>query len=222
MAHSVLCPYCRQKFDRDTQPYVLYGKRRYAHAECALRIAAEDPTKPKPEIIDPTEIVFCIYCKEQMNRKDEDCIMLSEGRFAHKKCEELEQKRDLTDEEKLYKYIKEKFNSDFIPPMIMKQIKSYIKQYNYTYSQMLKVLIYGIDISKKMTLDLGRPTIGLLPYLYQEAYNYYYALWLAEQANKDKQLKKPEVEEIKITSPKRQEMIKKHFTFLLEDEISDL
>ena len=41
MAHMVLCPYCRQKFDRDKEEYALIGARRYAHAACMLREAAK-------------------------------------------------------------------------------------------------------------------------------------------------------------------------------------
>ena len=157
-----------------------------------------------------------------MDRRDKDCIKLGEGRFAHRKCEEAEQKRELTDEEKLYKYIMNKLDAEYVPPNIRKQINDFINDYKYTYSQILKVLVYGIEVSKKMVLDPKRPTINYLPYIYKDAYNYYYTLWLAEEANKGKQIKKPDVETVKIVSPERKEMVKKHFTFLLEDEISDL
>ena len=83
-------------------------------------------------------------------------------------------------------------------------------------------MIYGIDISKKMTFDKTHQNLALIPYLYQPTYNYYYSLWLAEQANAGKVIRKPIVEEVKIVSPKRESLVKKHFSFLLEDEIDDL
>lgn len=61
-----------------------------------------------------------------------------------------------------------------------------------------------------------------MPFVYQDAYNYYYALWLANQRNKDKDLMayKPKTIEIKITSPEREPMKRRRFTFLDEDEVS--
>ena len=35
MAHNVICIYCKEKFDRDKEPFVQVSPRRYAHAECA-------------------------------------------------------------------------------------------------------------------------------------------------------------------------------------------
>lgn len=223
MAHIVLCPICNKKFDRDKEAYAMYSSRRYAHASCMLRKCANDPKLSKPEIIDPTEMVLCEYCHKPLSRFSDDCVLLREGHYAHKACETIEQKRELTDKEKLYKYIKEKmYNVDYVPPIIQKQIKSYIAQYNYSYSGMLKALIYGIEISKKFKVDLSYPTIGFLPYVYQDAYNYYYALWLAEQANNGKQIKPPEVEQITIKSPLPKKQVKQYFMSILEDDVNGI
>lgn len=35
MAHYVICKYCSQKFNRDIEPFVRVGERRYAHKACA-------------------------------------------------------------------------------------------------------------------------------------------------------------------------------------------
>lgn len=220
MAHQVICNICKTRFDRDKESYVKINERRYAHAACALREAAQKPTNPKPQIIDPTEIVTCIYCKKQFNRIKEECELVGTNKYAHKNCFELEQKRELTDEEKLNKYIRELFNLDYVPPHILKQEKDYIEKYNFSYSGMLKTLIYGCEIKKNVKLDLAHPTIGIIPYIYQDACNYYYALWQAEQANSKKDIKSfiPIVEKVQIFSPQRQEIKKHFFNFLMEEK----
>ena len=40
MAHFVICKYCGQKFNRDVEPFIEVGSRRYAHKECADKIDA--------------------------------------------------------------------------------------------------------------------------------------------------------------------------------------
>ena len=218
MAHIVICPYCKTKFDRDKEQYAVVGSRRYAHAACMLREAEKDPSYIKKEIIDPTDNVICAYCKKEMSKKDDDCIMISNGKYVHKACEELEEKREKTDKEQLEDYIKKLFNIPYVDPMIKKQINKYITEYNYTYSGMQKALHYfyvikGNDIAK------ANGGLGIIPYIYQKAYNYYYDLWVAQQKNQNIQVELyvPKVVEIVIPPPKRVERKRKLFSFLDEE-----
>lgn len=117
------------------------------------------------------------------------------------------------------------FNLEWVPPRIRQQKKQMIEKYNYSYSGMLKALIYGLEIKKSIKADPSNPTINIIPYIYQDAYNYYYSLWLAEQANEGKDIMSyvPRVEEITIISPRPKPIIPKHpFTFLLEDDIDGI
>lgn len=113
------------------------------------------------------------------------------------------------------------FNTNFVPPLVQKQIKNFITDYKYSYSGMLKALIYGIEISKKFKPDPTFPTIAFLPYIYQDAYNYYYKLWLAEQANGKITISKPEVIHVVIEAPQRKGLRNK-FASILEDDIVDI
>ena len=97
MAHVVLCPYCKTRFDRDKEQYCLVGTRRYAHAACMLREAEKDPNYVKKEIIDPTDNVICTYCKKELSKKDPLCLMVGNGKYAHIECQALEAKREKTD-----------------------------------------------------------------------------------------------------------------------------
>ena len=219
MAHIVICPYCKQKFDRDKEEYVVVSSRRYAHAACMLREAEKDPNYIKKEIIDPTDTVICVYCKKEMSKKDKDCIYLGNNKYVHNLCKNLEEKREKTDKEKLEEYIKKLFNMDYIDPRIRKQLNSYINEYNYTYSGIQKALYYFFEI-KGNSIEKANGGIGIVPHVYQQAYNYYYNLWLAKQKNKDVEINLyvPQIKEIVISRPEVKIKKRKLFSFLDEED----
>ena len=43
MAHFVICKYCGCRFNRDDEPFVEVGARRYAHKSCADKVEAAIP-----------------------------------------------------------------------------------------------------------------------------------------------------------------------------------
>ena len=109
--HIVICPYCKEKFDTQTTEHVKVSNgTRYAHVECAL--AKEKELKEKAETKKIKE-----QFKEQLK---------------------AEKTKDEEDKSILEDYIKNLFNITYITPRIRKQINEYIKEYNYTYSGMLK------------------------------------------------------------------------------------
>lgn len=218
MAHVVLCPYCKTKFDRDKEEYAIVGARRYAHAACMLREAEKDPNYVKKEIIDPNDNVTCAYCKKPLSKKNEDCVMIGNNKYVHKGCQALEEKREKTDKEQLEEYIKNLFQISYIDPRVKGQIKKYIDEYNYTYSGIRKALIYHYEI-KGGDKSKANGGIGIVPYVYQAAYEYHYNLWLAQQKNKDVEitLYTPKVKEIVIPRPQRKVKKRPLFTFLDED-----
>ena len=113
MAHNVICTICKTRFDRDKEAFAVTGSRRYAHASCALREHALHPETEKPQIVDPNDFVTCVYCKQSFNKSEEPFKLFTNGKYAHQACFELEQTRELTDQEKLERYIMELFGSDY-------------------------------------------------------------------------------------------------------------
>lgn len=211
MAHNVICLHCKKSFDRDKEPYAKVSKNRYAHAKCALNV------NKNIEIIDPTDFVNCLYCKELIRKTDKDVIKFRVSCYAHKTCKQKEDARPKTDEEKLHLYIIDLFNVDAVPLRIKKQITQYIQEYNYTYSGILGTLKYCYEI-KKMNLEKANGGIGIVPYLYSEAKNYYTKLNTLQNKNKDiKKIEKVKITEIRIKAPKRVERKRKLFTFLDEE-----
>lgn len=107
------------------------------------------------------------------------------------------------------------FNMDYVPPRAQKQIKQYIKEYNFTYSGMKKALYYFYEI-KKNDISKANQGVAIIPYIYQESYNYFYSLWLANQQNENKDISdyKPKEYIVRIPVPQRKVKRRKLFTFL--------
>ena len=145
--------------------------------------------------------------------------MIGNNKYVHKECQALEENREKTDREKLEEYIKELFALSYIDPRVKAQIKKYIEEYNFTYSGMQKALYYFYEI-KGGDKSKANGGIGIIPYIYQDAYNYHYNLWLAQQKNKDVevQLYVPKVKEIVIQRPERKIKKRDLFVFLDEEE----
>lgn len=218
MAHNVICVYCQKKFDRDKIEYCQVSSRRYSHASCMLREAEKDPSFIKKDIINPLDFVKCVYCQETINRHDEDCAMVSEGKYAHKKCAEIETHREKTDLELLEDYIKKLFKCDYVSPRIKKQINDYVDKYNYSYSGMRKALQYFYEV-KGNSIEKANGSIGIVPYIYQDAYNYHLAIWQAHQKTEHIEIEQyvPKVKEIVIPRPKPKIKKRNLFSFLDEE-----
>ena len=146
-------------------------------------------------------------CKARFDRDKIQAVKTDARRYAHYKCfpeGELVPLPQVDDDLlKLEEYIMELFHEDFIGPRVRKQIKQYKEEYNYTYSGMLKSLIWFYEI-KGNSVEKANNNIGIIPYIYNDACSYYYSLYLAKIANESKNISeyKPKVKEIEIQSPR--------------------
>ena len=150
--------------------------------------------------------VTCYYCGVKFDRDKEPTVQVSARRYAHKECAEkhsVEKSEEEKDLESLEQYIMKLFDEPFVNARIKKQIKDYQKQYGYTYSGMLKALIWFFEVKGNST-EKANGGIGIIPYVYKDAYNYYYNLYLAQIVNQEKDVGQyqAKVREIVIQSPK--------------------
>ena len=78
--------------------------------------------------------------------------------------------------------------------------------------------IYFFEV-KHNSIEHANGGIGIVPYIYNEAFNYYYTLWLANQKNETKDIAEyiPKVREITIPIPQRKIKKRKIFSFLDEE-----
>lgn len=164
--------------------------------------------------------VKCSKCGQIFDRDAIPFIETGKRRYAHKTCPLPPNPEDENDKRKLEEYIMKMFKTDFVDPKIRKQINTYINEYHYTYSGILKSLIYFYEI-KHNSIEKANGGIGIVPYTYTAARNYYYAIWEAQQKNEEKVIEeyKPKVKEVVIAAPQRK--VKKRRLFAFLDEESD-
>lgn len=165
--------------------------------------------------------VKCPYCDKYFYRDVEEFVQINKTRYAHKACYERHT-AELTQEERdleiLNKFIKKLFNIDTVSEKIKRQIKDYHDNKNYTYSGIYKSLVWFYEI-KKHPIDKANGGIGIVPYVYEDARNYYTAMWMAQQQNQAKPIEQwqPTVVEITIPPPQRKPLKTNKFSFLDED-----
>ncbi len=168
--------------------------------------------------------VTCVYCKNKFDRDKQPYVQISERRYAHKKCSDDTLAQAKANEEarlSLEQYIIKLLKLDYLEPRIQKQIKIYINDNHYTYSGIEKSLRYFYEV-KGNSIEKANGGIGIVPYVYKDAYNYYYAQWEAQQKNKDKKVENyiPKEEIIVIKPPQRKVKKRKLFSFL-DKEVED-
>ena len=153
-------------------------------------------------------MVTCTVCKEKFDRDKIQAVKISARRYAHYRCSpqggELVPLAEKVDEDliKLEQYAEQLLGEDYNPARVKKQIKDFKNDYDYTYSGMLKTLIWFYEI-KGNSKEKANGGIGIIPFVYKEALNYYYSLYLAQIANEQiaETAYKPVVKEITISSP---------------------
>lgn len=168
-------------------------------------------------------MVKCYYCKETFDANTEPYVKPSERRYAHKACAEkakAEEDQEKKDKESLENYIKELFGITNLTPKIRAQMNSY-RSKNYTYTGMLKTLKYFYEV-RGNSIEKAEGGIGIIPWVYDEAFTYWVAIWEAKQKHENIEMDKfvLPAREIHILPPRREPMkhTRRLFTFLDEGE----
>ena len=150
--------------------------------------------------------VKCLFCGEQFYREEVEFVQVK-NRYAHKECfdkAEASKSQEEKDLKELEEYIMKMFNETFVNARIRQQIKRMREQYNYSYSGILKSLIYFFEI-RRNPIEKANGGIGIVPYVYEDARKYYYDLYMAQKRNEDKKVGElvSKGREIKIKPPIR-------------------
>lgn len=89
----------------------------------------------------------------------------------------------------------------------------------YTFSGIKRTLQYFYEI-KSNPIEKSNGGIGIVPWVYEEARQYFYNQWLLSQKNSDKDIAAyvPKVREVVIQPPKREPKKRRIFTFLDKEE----
>lgn len=184
MARPVKCKVCGKPFDLDVEGGVSIPRsRRYIHINC---FKEEDFVNTEFSVIEPKP-------KKEKKEKKEPAPK-AEPKPKAKKVEKVDERQPILD------YCKEIFGATANYAAIQKQIKEYITKYGYTYSGILKTLQYWYEV-KKNDNSKANGSIAIVPYVYNQALEYYYALYLADMANKEASITKV-IKEINIEAPR--------------------
>ena len=146
--------------------------------------------------------VKCFICNEYFDRDTVPNIKIGR-RYAHKTCQESENPtkvKDMQDREQFFKCIKNIYGEKYNYQLINKQATDYIAIYNYTWNGMTKSLEWFYNIQHGSIED-SNGGIGIIPFIYEEAKEYYKNLYIAQKKNKEIKLLRPVVE-IKVQSPR--------------------
>ena len=163
--------------------------------------------------------VKCPKCEEPFDRDNIQAVRINGRRYGHAKCYPdnnnfvpLVEKK-ISEEQKIKNYAKSILKEQYVAARVNKQIKDFLAE-GYTASGILKTLIYWYEI-KHNDISKAMGGIGIVPYVYKQALDYYYNLYLAEMANVDKDIDEYRPKEIfiSIDLPKKEKELK-----LWEDE----
>ena len=165
-------------------------------------------------------MVKCFYCGKMLDASSEPYTKPRANRYAHAACDRqanANKTQEEKDYEALVEYIKHLFGKP--NPRVWKQLKEYREIHNYSYSGMLKTLIWWFEI-KHNDIEKANGGIGIIPYVYDQASQYYYALYLAQIANEDKDIEhfQVEVKEFFIEEPKAVRKPPRLFKFEEDEE----
>ena len=169
--------------------------------------------------------VKCAICGETFDTNLVQAVKHGARRYSHATCEPdnkdfvpMEVKVEDKDLTNLKDYIKKLYGNKANWILINKQIKDFQKEYGYSLSGMLKSLVWFYEI-KGNSPEKSNGGIGIIPFAYQNAYNYYYDLFVAQSKNENKDVKEiiTKTREITIKPPERP-IKRRFFKFLNDDE----
>ena len=151
---------------------------------------------------------ICTVCNERFDCDKVQAVKVSARRYAHLRCkpdgEKVPLPNEVVDEDlqKLEEYIKKLLNEDYVNARVRKQIKDFREEYGYSYSGMLKSLVYFYEV-KGNSKEKANGGIGIIPYIYKDAYNYYFELFTAQNKNQSKDIVEftSKIKEITIKVP---------------------
>ena len=151
--------------------------------------------------------VTCLYCGEKFDRDKEPTKKVNARRYAHLECWNnhlANMSQEEKDIQNFYDYTKGLFKENYNYILTKKLAERYVKENNYTYSGMLKTLKWYYE-KEGHSIEKSNGSIGIIPYIYNQALNYYYSLYQAQLVNKEKDISNfilPKERKITIESPR--------------------
>lgn len=146
-------------------------------------------------------MVKCPYCEQSFDRLSVPNIKVGR-RYAHVECynkHEQNMTQEEKEEQELYEYVKQLYGKDYNYILVKRQIEKFSKQ-GYSYKGMRLSLKWFYEVQHHSIENSNG--IGIIPYVFDDAKEYYYRLYLAQVANSNIKNYKPKQQIITIPSPR--------------------
>ena len=180
MAAKHKCYFCNEIIESSSEetPY----KKRYCHTRC-----------------------YNSYLKAIKKNKDDELTQKakeSKKRKPIKPNAELKEalsEEEYADKKQYYQYLRELINEE-LSAKVYALSDQYVSRYNFTFKEMYHTLVYLHEIIEK---ELVGEVVGLIPYYFTEAQNYFKSIEQVEEANKDIDISKMYKEKVIRIQPKK-------------------
>lgn len=122
----------------------------------------------------------CKWCNEWVDKSLNDHTKTNVG-YYHNPCyQQFELNKQHLKE--LHDYISKVYNVEFPTGWMLKQIKEYKTKRNYTYKGMELTLRFIYEVENKYLREASDSGLGLIPYFYEKAKQYYINLYSVTQS----------------------------------------
>ena len=170
-------------------------------------------------------MVKCLYCGKMFDAQEDgkDTIWFKprKNRYAHIECgkqHEAEKTQDEKDYEQLYFYVKENQKENFDYVKFKKIVEAWQKDYGFTFNGMYYTLIYFYEVKKNSKEKFINGSIGIIPFCYKDAQNYYYNIYIASQRAGTGTYDASKSRVVEIVPPVARTPIPKLFNLDMEDD----
>lgn len=173
------CIICGEWIEDNTQSIPYKGK--YAHTLCfntAMKVIKKDKDD---KLAEKTKTRAKSTPKPKAELKD----AVSEEDYAEKK--------------QYYQYLRELIDGE-LTAKVYALSDQYISRYNFTFKEMYQTLVYLHEIIEK---ELVSDVVGLIPYYYDQAKDYFASINRVEEVNKDIDVSKMYKEKVIVIQPKK-------------------
>lgn len=169
-------------------------------------------------------VVKCAICGLSFDKDKVKCVKHNSRRYSHFDCEPDKPlyvsliSQENAEKQELINYILNLYQVKSCSPHICKEIKDYHDSYGYSYSGILKSLQQWYEIKRNPVLDKYKGTIGIVGSIYNQAYDYYHSLYLAQTVNDKQTIQNFNIEEKVIEIPSPRTKIKQKELFNIEGD----
>lgn len=176
---QTICMYCRGRIDLDRDEIVEVNNK-LIHKKCyEQRQQAKNNINNESQLNKQEErksrkkdIKKCYYCGKEFDITKEDFCMATVNRYAHLTCFNKNHTPDDEYIPKIYKFLKEEVLISYDYTQCERQRKNFITKFGYTNEGILNALKYFYKVKKQSPEKSGN-RIGIVPYIYSEAQEYY-------------------------------------------------